>query len=138
MLDLTNTPKSPYKYMFFDDVFLGVLSNQSVYKSQSLNLLLSSSSRSILASKGHLKVRFCWENREKLLLECRRPSLNPRNEKALIRWAIGSIQALSRVRIPVYLLISFPIKLDLNFKSSISRILDLILVFSLFAFWFSI
>ena len=44
-------------------------------------------------------MRFCRENREKSLLECRRLSSKSWNEKPLIRGSIGLFQVLSHVRI---------------------------------------
>ena len=64
-----------------------------------------------------------------MLLECRRSSSNSRNEKPLIWQAIGSIQALSRFRIRVFLIISLLITLDFNFESYVKLISILILVF---------
>ena len=103
-------------------------SNQTIYTSQSLNFLLPFTSRLISITEECLKVRFRWENREKLLLECWWLFLNSRNEKSLIRQSIGSIRVLSRVRIRVLPLIFLPITLDFNFELCIRRILDLFLV----------
>ena len=104
--------------MFFDNVkYSGVFQVIELFRQKSLNLLLSLSSRSISESKECLKVRFGRDNREKLLLECRRSSSKSRNEKPLIRQSIGSFQLLSRVRILVFLLISLPITSNFIFES---------------------
>ena len=116
---------------------MGVSSNRTVYTSQSLNLLLSSSLRSIFSSKKFLKVKFCGQNMENSLLKCQRSSSKSQNEKPLISHSIGSFQVLSPNRIHAFLLIFLLITSNLNFESLISRTLDLISVFSLFTFGFS-
>ena len=58
--------------------------NYVVWTTQSLNLLLSSSSRLIYASRECLKSRFCGENGKKSLLECQTLFSKSQNEKPLI------------------------------------------------------
>ena len=53
-----------YSLSSTENVFLDVLSNQTILTYQSLNFLLSSASRLISASKEWLKVRFRQKNKE--------------------------------------------------------------------------
>ena len=65
------SPRLAYLYFlsFMENIFLDVSINWSFWTSQSLNLLLSSSSRLIFACKECLKWRFCWVRRNNFPLE---------------------------------------------------------------------
>ena len=96
--------------------FLDVFEQSNYLDTTILKFLPPYTSRSISACEKCFKVRFHWENREKLVLKCRRSSSNLQNENPLIRQEIELIQALSQVRLCVFILISLPITLDFNFE----------------------
>ena len=104
--------------IFFDEkIFLDVWSYQTVYSSNSMNILISSSSRLIYASGECLKSRFNRNNREKSSLECQNLSSKSQNEKPLIWQSFGSFRARLQVRLHVFLLIFCHVSLDFNFES---------------------
>ena len=88
--------------IFFDETwFLDVWSYRCVYSSQSMNIVISSSSRLIYASGECLKWSFYQNNREKWPLECQNLSSKSWNKKPLIWKSIGSFWVWLQVRLHV-------------------------------------
>ena len=94
-----------------------MLTDRTFWKSQSLNLLFSSSSRLIFASKECLKSRFHQKNRENSLLELWISISKTWNEIPLIRRSNKSFQAQFCVKLCVFLLTFFHLPLDFNFEA---------------------
>ena len=119
--------------------FLDVSMDRTFWTSQSLNILFSSFSRLISASRECLKLRFRQEHRKNSLLELWIFSFRNEKSSAFMCNQLDHFERDFGIDFYMFfLLIFFPITLDFNFYTYISLILWILFNFSLFTIKFSL